>query len=353
MTEEDCFKIDPPRWLPEFCPSSLYVGGWLQTLSARVAAKNVSDSLTERLNRFEVPDSPESDPPDSGDAMIGYYLDGEGNRDDQPTVLLLHGMGGHAQSAYMLSAAACFSHQGHSVVLWNQRGAGDSASTCAKLHHPGQTADLEKLIDHLEHSHPEWIQSGLVVMAFSLGSIPLLNLLIDSDQRRRLVAAITVSAPVDMNVTAKELRRGVNRIFDRYLLRRQQTELLRPIAMISESERQTIQRARCVFELDDTFTAPHVGCNDAPTYYEQTSPLDRLNQIDLPTLIIHAFDDPVVPASAYTDRVWDADGPLYPAFQPTGGHAGFLAGDDSRWHEQAALAFVQQLRNRSNGSEAV
>ncbi|MCM2374377.1 YheT family hydrolase [Aporhodopirellula aestuarii] len=335
------FAIENFEWLEPFQPSLLWRGGTLQTLSIKSLRPELDTNTYEGCESFDV--EGDQTPPD---VMSGYYLPTP-DETDRPTVILLHGMGGHARSGYMRSMAERLIAAGYPVILWNNRGAGSSARNCRRFHHPGYTDDLNRLVDYVRGERGTWSQNGLNVIAFSLGANVLLRYLAERGADSPITAAASVSAPLDMEITSKNLRRGLNRLFDRYLLKKQRDELLRDGAELTGDERKAINDARSVWELDDTFTAPHLGYDDASEFYRENSAIYVLDKIRTPTLLFHASDDPVVDDEVFEQREWSADGPLFPALAESGGHTGFLDKNGNRWHERASVRFFDCMCDRS------
>ena len=60
----------------------------------------------------------------------------------------------------------------------------------------------------------------------------------------------------------------------------------------------------------------------------------------MPTLLVHALDDPWVPGAAYESFDWRANPRLRPLLSPRGGHVGFHGrGGSETWHDRAIAAF--------------
>ena len=336
MEAIECFDA-----IDRFDPHPLWRGGVLQTFSIKAIQCELDPENDPRTTPLDVPD--DQTPPDT---LSGFLM-----RPDTPSplplVLLLHGMGGHALAGYMRSAAETLLAAGHPVVLWNNRGAGGSARNCRGLHHPGYTDDLQRLLVHLQEQHPRWSDRGVYALAFSLGANLLLRYLGEYGDDSKISAAVSVSAPIDMEQTSRQLRSGLNRIFDRYLLHRQREELLRDNADISDEERETIRNVRSVWDLDDSFTAPRFGFDSADEYYARNSAVHVLEGIRKPTVLIHSNDDPVVDPKVFDQFEFEPGGPLFPARINSGGHTGFYARDGSRWHEGAGVSFFRWVtKNR-------
>jgi len=334
---DERFAIDSFDWLDPFDPHSLWPGGWMQTLSIKAMSPELRPDNYSGVVPFDV--EGDQTPPD---VLSGYYFPPPKDC-KKPTVIVFHGMGGHALSGYMRSMAESLLDANYPVILWNNRGAGDSAAQCTRMHHPGYTDDVCLLMDHLQDQRPEWCGNGLAAIALSLGANLLLKYLAEQGNDSPLDAATCVSAPLDMQMTSQNLRRGANRVFDRYLLWRQRKELLRDKAELTEDERQAIESAGSVWELDDRFTAPHLDYAGAEDFYRDNSAIHVLGKITTPTLLLHALDDPVVDADVFTAFDWQPSGPLYPALADSGGHTGFLGSDSRRWNERASIRFLDTM----------
>ena len=82
---------------------------------------------------------------------------------------------------------------------------------------------------------------------------------------------------------------------------------------------------RSIREFDNIYTAPHAGFRDADEYYEQASALPYIKQISIPSLIIHAKDDPFIPFAPFECREI-AENPNVLLLAPDrGGHVGFFS----------------------------
>jgi len=101
-----------------------------------------------------------------GDRLAVFSNDGA---EDLPTVLLVHGLGGSAESDYVRVTAAGLLAAGFPVVRVDLRGAGVSGQYCAGMYHAGKTQDLGKVID--------WIDRPTAVVGYSLGANATIKLL--------------------------------------------------------------------------------------------------------------------------------------------------------------------------------
>ncbi|MCK6454894.1 MAG: hypothetical protein L6R19_29215, partial [Alphaproteobacteria bacterium] len=151
-------------------------------------------------------------------------------------------------------------------------------------------------------------------------------------------AAASVSAPIDLARSARRITHWRNRPYHRWLLGRMIAEAVPGTA--GAAERDAVLTARTVIEFDDRFVAPRNGFAGAADYYRRCSAAAYLDGIGVPTLVIHARDDPWIPGDIYRDVDWPANPALVRLLPAQGGHVGFhAAGDKVAWHDRRIAAF--------------
>jgi predicted alpha/beta-fold hydrolase len=108
-----------------------------------------------------------------------------------------------------------------------------------------------------------------------------------------------------------------------------------------------LQKLRSIKDFDDEVIAPMHGFASADVYYREMSAGRFLPAIGAPTLLVHAEDDPMIPA--ITMRPWLKDAPpaLEIAWSERGGHVGFFGrlGEDAfidTWAMKKVLAFFSR-----------
>jgi predicted alpha/beta-fold hydrolase len=88
-----------------------------------------------------------------------------------------------------------------------------------------------------------------------------------------------------------------------------------------------------LYDFDDQYTAPAAGFENAADYYARCSAAQFVSGIEVPTLILTARDDPLVPVSVFEKLNLPDSVVLHISEQ--GGHLGYIAkaGDDPdrRW----------------------
>jgi uncharacterized protein len=320
---------------PSFVPRAPWWGGHLQTIA------NVFPPRVPELDRYcrsslaaPVCDGTE-------DHLVATLHYPAVPTPTKPVIILIHGVGGSEDSGYMLSSALFFLELGYPVLRCNLRGAGRSRPLCKRQYHAGASDDLAHLIGLLPLT---LAAQGVVAIAYSLGGNILLKFLGERGARAPMRGAVTVSSPLELQATARQLSRWDNALFQASILTRLKSESVKPASEVTTKERLAIAKARTVWEFDDSFTAPRNGFSGAADYYDRSSCWQFLEAIAVPTLLIYALDDPLVPRSSYLKFEWQRNQHLVPLLPQSGGHVGFR-GLDRRvvWHDRCAAQFIEAL----------
>ena len=154
----------------------------------------------------------------------------------------------------------------------------------------------------------------------------------DLDAQAIDLAACVVALGKRSNYVYQE--RFVTRMRGRLAERRR----LQPEAFEPIFARTDVNAIRTVFDFDDRITAPHFGFGDAPNYYRTQSSQNFLADIRVPSLLLTAQDDPLVPFAVYGHAAI-RENPLIQLLAPAhGGHVAFLARETPRfWADEAIL----------------
>ena len=252
-----------------------------------------------------------------------------------PLVVLIHGITGCETSSHMIITSRYLHGLGYAVLRLNLRGAGPSRETCCGHYHGGSSNDIA---DALSAIDPGLTRAGLLLAGYSLGGSVLLKFLSDYGEIFLVRAAATVSAPIDLLQASLRISRPRNRLYERWLLARMKEEISG--AKLTDSVRKAIESVRSVYAFDDEVVAPHHGFDGAEHYYEECSAVRGLSEIPVPTLVLHASDDPWIPADAYLDFPWPENPNLTMVLSRRGGHLGFHGrGSPIPWHVQCIGRF--------------
>lgn len=325
----------PNLELPDFVPRLPWLGGDLQTLRNTLVKKPASLSPW-RQETLTVPLM-------DGDSLVGRLHHPVEPRSESPLIVLVHGLAGSEDSLYMPDSAAILLESGYRTIRLNLRGAGPSRPLCRNDYHAGKTEDLRAFLAFIQREKPEMTAYGIVVMGFSLGGNLVLKFLGeegDAPSDLPIKAGISVSAPLDLALCSHTILAPRNAPYHQWLINKMKRAALANPGL-SAVEHKQIQNIRNTLEYDDKLVAPKHGWRDAAEYYAVNSARGYLAAIRLPTLLIHARNDPWIPFAAYDGLPWETWPHLVTAFPRDGGHMGFHDRRHGPWHMMAALRFLR------------
>ena len=283
---------------------------------------------------------------DDGDQLQLFW----GPREQGPAVIVLHGLGGSAESPYVRGLLQELKARGFQGVVMQFRGTGEHLNEQPRFFHAGAIEDVQAAVTHVRRSLPE---RPLAMVGFSMGGIMTLNWLGAAGKGAELDAAVTVSTPLALAECAEYLNSGFRRIYDRHLVRGLRQLVRRKLAQQSMPvDPAVLRRARSLRQFDDHITGPLHGFRDAADYYSRCSPTRVLGAIHVPTRIIHALDDPFIPASSLPSARGLASN-VRMEVSERGGHVGFVAGaGPARPHYWLDTAIAQRLEEMLGSRDA-
>ncbi len=168
----------------------------------------------------------------------------------------------------------------------------------------------------------------LYAVGVSLGGNALLKWLGESGAGARQLVdrAAAVSAPVDLPAAGACLDRGLNRLYTAHFLNTLKAKIrAKRVAFPRELGRVSLTGVFTLRAFDDRVTAPLHGFRDVEDYWTRSASKPWLKAIALPTLLLHARNDPFLPRSAMAGPD-DVSGAVLLDYPEAGGHAGFPSG---------------------------
>lgn len=259
-----------------------------------------------------------------------------GDRADRVTLLLVHGLGGSADAPYVLGAARLAYRAGANVVRLNQRNCGGTEALTPTLYHSGMSSDLAAVVRELVERDG---LSRILVAGFSMGGNLALKMAgeMGGEAPAALLGVCAVSPSLDLRETVRNLGRTPNRPYQWNFVRGLRRLVVRKKELYPKLyDTRGLDRLRTVRDFDELYTAPHGGFASADDYYASSGALPFVPRIRVPTLIIHARDDPLVPCGPLL-RPGVADNPhVVKATPPHGGHVAFVSAEKGRrfWAEE-------------------
>jgi len=242
-------------------------------------------------------------------------------------VVVFHGLEGSSRSSYVRRLMKrCCEHR-VSLVVHHHRSCSGENNRLARSYHSGETGDIQLTLQHLRDLYPD---AHIDAVGYSLGGNALAKYLGEHKEASLVDRAVVVSAPLQLSACAKRLEGGFSRIYQRHLVKKLQQKTTDKLSHPAHRDAlpldaDQVRALETFYDFDDQVTAPLHGFDDVHDYYAQCSGLQFLAAITIPTLIMHAVDDPFM-----TDEVIPKPEQLsqqvsYELYSH-GGHVGFISG---------------------------
>jgi uncharacterized protein len=308
--------------VPRFEPHPLLKGGHAQTIVARYLGGE-QKRLNSTEHEVELPD---------GDRLLVLESVPAGWNGCRPTAVLVHGLAGCANGAYIVRVARRLLGLGIRVVRVNLRGAGAGFGLARQIYHAGRSDDLREVARWLNRRDPG---SPVGMIGFSLGANLVLKLAAEASTVPvpGLDCVLAANPPIDLAACAQLMLRRENRLYDWNFVRWLRASVRRLHERFPDLGPVSLDGVNTVYDFDDRYTAPRNGFGTAGDYYRQCSLTTSLSRIEIPGLIVHALDDPFVASEPLLHA--DKPGHLVVELIQHGGHLGYLSRrpweGDRRW----------------------
>ena len=269
----------------------------------------------------------------------------------RPVMVLLHGMGGSAGSPYMRGTASKAFDAGFDVVRINQRGADGTAALADRPYNAALVGDVAAVFDALAAEG----RGPFALVGFSLGgncALRFAGLEGEALRDRGVVAVAAVSPSVDLPTCGDAIDNDPRVQVYKKRFVRELVALAEEFHVAGKGHGRAgdLRGITSLRDFDDLWTAPLHGFGGADEYYERTSALPVLENIAVPTLVMHARDDHLVPGNTLEELELPSYSPVRRIITDSGGHCAYIArrgasedgvGDSDRmWAEHRVIRFA-------------
>lgn len=331
--------MPPTSKVAQFIPPQWLRSGHLQTIVPnKMRRHSVGRDLASRSSAEAIPTS--------DDDWISIHWS-TSRQEPAAVLVVLHGLTGCAEAENVMAVAAKGHLAGFDVVRVDLRNSqGDHPSI--GIGHAGRSEDLHSIIEHVGGRHPG---VPIAVIGFSLGGNIALKALGEygPEPPTDLRAAAVISVPIDLDDACRAIDRTGNWIYRNYFLRRlsrrYQTRQQSHPGLFPDLD---LARIRTIRAWDNAVVAPLSGFADAEDYYSRSSALRVIHRVFVPSLIIHAQDDPFIPFDPFSRAELQQNHLVQLLAPEQGGHVGFfserngISEPDRYWAENRALAFCAE-----------
>jgi hypothetical protein len=312
----------PAWWLPN---------PHLQTMWPVLLRRNIKNIELER-ERVELPDGDFIDMDWVGRSGIG------------PLVLILHGFEGSIESHYAKGMLQKIVQNGWRGVFMHFRGCSGEPNRLPRNYHSGETSDVAYIVNLLRErdNNPK-----IAVIGYSLGGNVLLKWLGETGNQNPLKAAIAISVPFELHKASQRIQHGFSRCYQWYFLKCLRERLTIKYQYVPNAPLKPSQlgSVRTIMEFDNQFTAPLHGFANVDEYYTKASSRQYLRGIQVPTLILHAKDDPFMSEDVIPEK-HELSPHVNFELTEAGGHVGFVTGKypwrPEYWLEHRVPEFLKE-----------
>ena len=255
------------------------------------------------------------------------------------TIALLHGLEGSSESAYMLGIAEKAFRCGFNVLRVNQRNCGGTDRLTPTLYNSAMSGDIRAVVEELIENDR---LREIFVVGYSMGGNLVLKMAGEIAEKapRELRGVIAVCPSSDLSACADALGKPQNLLYQRHFVRSLKRHTRAKAVLFPEAyPLNGLDAVTTVREFDDVITAKFSGYRDADDYYFKASALRVAKTIRVPTLLIAAQDDPIVPIDSLRDSEFTANPNVAVVAPKHGGHCGFISGEsgDERFWAEARI----------------
>jgi predicted alpha/beta-fold hydrolase len=331
-------------WLTPFAPRRRLTGGHLQTIVGNYLPRP----------DFQAPSTVEAvevDAADSSRVLCHCHWQPEPVRAGRLTLVLVHGLEGSSNSQYVHGISARAWAAGCNVVRMNMRNCGDSDALTPTLYHSGLSGDVGAVVMHYA---ARFGLERVALVGYSMGGNLVLKLAGEWGNRPPLRAVATVCPAIDLAAGSDALHEPANRVYEWHFRRRLVRRFRRKAALFPDLyTTQGIGHIRSVRQFDNQIVARYCGFRDADDYYSREASARVVDRIAVPTLILHALDDPFIRLLPETRAALLANPHITLIETAHGGHCAYLSndpGDDIHWAEATLIRFLMTQAGHGDGS---
>ncbi|MCH7409371.1 alpha/beta fold hydrolase [Belliella sp. DSM 111904] len=256
-------------------------------------------------------------------------------------LIISHGLEGSSHRHYAKALVKLFNQHGIDALAWNNRTCSGEMNKQAIMYHHGATYDLDTVIDHVESASP---YNDIFLVGISMGGAQTLKYLGEKgvDLSSKIKKAAVYSTPCNLTDSAATLSFKGNAFYRKRFLKKLKLKMrLKGAQFPGLVDLELLDRVEDFTSFDTHFTAKIHGYKDAADFYSSVSADNWIADIQIPTLIINAQNDPLLYGRCYPINLAQKSRNIYLEMPIRGGHTGFMVqGQEFTWAELRFLSFL-------------
>ncbi len=259
------------------------------------------------------------------------------------TLIVIHGLEGCHDSHYMQAIAGKGWRAGLNVVRLNQRTCGGTEHLTPSLYHSGLGGDVHAVVAELMEIDG---LRDIWVAGFSMGGQLALRMAGEVEASIPALRGVFAVCPnLDPPAVIMALERPTNWFYQRHFLAKLKERVRRKARLFPRRfDVAPLERITGIRAFDHLYTAPEFGFASAEDYYARVGASHVLHQIRVPTVILTAQDDPIIPFQSFQTPAIRNNPAVRLVAPRYGGHCGFIqrtnGKEDRYWAENRIVEAV-------------
>ncbi|KAI9092336.1 hypothetical protein K1719_027836 [Acacia pycnantha] len=242
---------------------------------------------------------------------------------NSPVLILLPGLTGGSEASYARHLLVTARSKGWRVVVFNNRGCGNSPVITPQLYSASFLGDLGEVVSHVNTLYPE-----AIYMPSESHNCPLSG-------------AVALCNPFNLVFTDDNFHKGFNNVYDMALAKGLRKNFKKHALLFEdisgEYNIELVKNAKSIREYDEGLTRVSFGFKSVDEYYSKSSSADSIKYVQTPLLCIQENPNCLLIVT------------------PKGGHLGWVASDyapfGSPWPDPLVIDFLQHLESGSAKSD--
>lgn len=306
-----------------YSPSPYYLNNpHLETIIPSVF--NKVNGISYKRERLEL---------DDGDFLDLDWLTGQNNR----VMILSHGMEGSSQRTYVKRFAKYFHAKGWDILAWNYRSCSGEMNRLPTFYDYGNISDLSSVINHALTKTYEQV----VLVGFSMGGGLVTKYLGTQNVDHKISHGIVFSVSCDLKDSAHEVGKPGHLIYNKSFINKLKTKLRKKAEKFKEFEHIPIESIKSFDEFNMYYSLPFHNFKTLDEFYLKSSSGPHIPNINVPTLMINALNDPILGSKCYPYQAAESNPNFFLETPKQGGHLGFtLKGNPNSYMELRTEEFL-------------
>ncbi len=324
--------------MDDYRPPLLLKNPHLQTILASSKIRTLGANLMRVKAREKIIET------DGGIKLLGYHSP-QKDHAAKGLAVLLSGWEGSADSTYILRCGKILYKNGYDVFRLNYRDHGPSHHLNTGIFY---AVLLEEVYQAVSRVADFAGNRPLFLIGFSLGGNFVLRLLKKCVQAP--IANLRYAVSISPVLNPQKSTETIDRIafIRKYFLTKWRRSLLKKQSLFPDLyDFSEVMHLKTIRAVTDFVLAEYSDFTSARDYFNAYAVMgSAIADINIPTTVITAADDPIIPVSDFYDLA--PSNYLELIIHPHGGHNGFISGFNLQsWYERRIVRFFDNIIQRS------